>query len=48
MVDSKLPKDIIDYYSKYRNTKSKLKTSYILGTTKFDLDDHYEIIDSSK
>lgn len=41
-----LPSEIIEFYSKYRNKKSKLKTTTILSS-KFEIDDKYEIIDNS-
>ena len=41
----KLPQSVIDYYAKYRNTKDNLKTFLVMGT-KFEIQSHYEIIDS--
>jgi hypothetical protein len=47
MVEHKVPKEIMDYYAEFRNSKTKFKTSLILGTTRFEIDERYEIIDSS-
>ncbi len=41
-----VPQEIIDFYSKFRNKKSKLKGTTILSS-KFEIDDKYEIIDNS-
>jgi len=41
----KLPKSVIDYYSKYRYKAEDIKTCNVMGT-KFDIEDKYEIIDS--
>ena len=46
MKTTQIPQEIIDFYSKYRNKKSKLKTTSILGS-KFEIDEKYEIIDNS-
>jgi hypothetical protein len=45
-MSEKVPDSIINFYQKFRNTKKNFKTSYILGTTKFEIDERYEIIDS--
>lgn len=41
-----LPQEIIDSYAKYRNKKSKLKSMTVLSS-RFEIDDNYEIIDNS-
>lgn len=46
MSDKSVPKSIIEYYAPYKNSKTKFKTSYILGATKFEIDERFEIIDS--
>jgi mitogen-activated protein kinase 1/3/mitogen-activated protein kinase 6 len=46
MKPCQLPDDIVQYYFKYRNKKSKLKVSTVLGS-RFEIDDKYEILDSS-
>lgn len=43
---TKLGKDIIDTYEKYRNVTSKWKVTNI-STQKFEIDERYEIIDAS-
>ncbi|CAK62258.1 unnamed protein product (macronuclear) [Paramecium tetraurelia] len=45
MKPCQLPDDIIQHYSNYRNKKSKLKVSTILGS-RFEIDDKYEILDN--
>lgn len=42
---AKLPQSIINQYSKYKNDKSSLKSFLVMGT-RFEIPDHYEIIDS--
>lgn len=41
----KVPQSVINYYSKYRNTKNNIKSFLVMGT-KFEVEDKYEIIDS--
>ena len=43
---SKVAPEVALHYAKYKNKKSKLKTTQVLST-KFDVDEHYEIIDLS-
>ena len=45
-INTNIPKSIIDYYAPYKNKKNNYKTSNILGATKFEIDERYEIIDS--
>jgi len=42
---AKLPASIVAQYSKYKNTKDHLKSFLVMGT-RFEIPDHYEIIDS--
>lgn len=42
-----LPQSIISYYAKYKNVSPGIKSQVIMGT-KFEIDDRYEIIDTSK
>lgn len=42
----KLPKSVIEHYSKFRRKGVKNKINYVLNT-KFELDEKYEIIDAS-
>lgn len=41
-----LPQSVVNYYSKYRNPLTNIKSQVIMGT-KFEVDDRYEIIDTS-
>lgn len=41
-----LPQSVISFYSKYKNTSTTIKSQVIMGT-KFEIDDRYEIIDTS-
>lgn len=43
----KLPKSVIEFYKPYEN-KSKHIKIYKVMSTRFEMDDYYEIIDSSK
>ncbi len=42
-----LPQSVISFYAKYKNVISTIKSQVIMGT-KFEIDDRYEIIDTSK
>lgn len=41
-----LPASIVSFYSKYKNTSTTIRSQVIMGT-KFEIDDRYEIIDTS-
>jgi len=41
----KIPQSVINYYAKYRNNKTNIKSFLVMGT-KFEVEDKYEIIDS--
>jgi len=41
---AKLQESVIKYYSKYRNTKDKIKSFLVMGS-RFDIEEKYEIID---
>lgn len=41
-----LPQSVINYYSKYKNPSTNIKSQVIMGT-KFEVDDRYELIDTS-
>ena len=41
----KLPLSVINHYSKFRSTKSSIKSFLVMGT-RFEVEDKYEIIDS--
>lgn len=47
MKANSVPQEIIDFYSKFRNKKAKIKTTTILSS-KFEIDEKYEILDNSK
>ena len=42
-----LPPSIVAYYAKFKNISTTIKSQVIMGT-KFEIDDRYEIIDTSK
>ena len=42
-----LPLSVVSYYAKYKNNSNTIKSQVIMGT-KFEIDDRYEIIDTSK
>ena len=42
-----LPSSIVSFYAKYKNVSTTIKSQVIMGT-KFEIDDRYEIIDTSK
>lgn len=42
-----LPQSIISYYAKYKNVSPAMKSQVVMGT-KFEIDERYEIIDTSK
>lgn len=43
----KIPQSVITHYSKYRSTKTNIKSFLVMGT-RFEVEDKYEIIDSGK
>ena len=43
---TQLPNSVVNYYKKYANISSHIKTQIIMGT-RYDIDDRYEIIDIS-
>lgn len=43
---SSMPASIVNFYAKYRNSSNAIKSQMIMGT-KFEIDDKYEIIDTS-
>lgn len=42
-----LPQSVINYYSKYKNPSTNIKSQVVMGT-KFEVEDRYEVIDTSK
>jgi len=42
---AKLPQSVISHYSKYRNTRTNIKSFLVMGT-RFDIEDKYEIMDA--
>lgn len=41
-----MPDEVIQFYSKYHNRKSKFRISTVLGS-RFEIDEKYDILDAS-